>query len=139
MASSLTTRLVRLAAAGLVAVAVAGGVGAYPTWRLAGPEGLMAAAVGCGIAWLASVVGFIPGCVLMDRSPADAAKGFLAGSAIRFGAVVLFAAPVVVAGPLRRTPLLLWTGIAYMVVLAVDTVLVARLLKQSISHKNDNA
>ena len=130
MGSSRTTRVVQMAAAGLAAVAAVAGIGAYPTWRLAGSDGLVAAAVGCGIAWAAGVVGFIPGCVLLDRSPAAAAKGFLAGSAIRFGAAALFPAPVVAFAPLSRTPLLLWTGIAYMVVLAVETIIVARLLKQ---------
>ncbi len=129
-----------LAAAGLAALVVAGGIGAYPTHRLAGSAGLVGLVAGCGIAWIAAVLGFVPGCLMLERAPQNAAKAFLAGSAIRFGVAVLLALPVALADVLETTPLLLWVAIGYMVVLLVDTTLVVSLVNRSAGkHDNDGS
>lgn len=124
-------RILRLAGAGLAALIVAGALGAYPTVRLAGSEGLPALALGCAIAWIAGIVGFIPGCLLMDTKAEQAAKAFLAGSVIRFLVAVLLGLPVVLADVVDKTPLLLWIGIGYMVVLLVETTLVVSLMNRA--------
>ena len=131
--------VLRLAAAGFASLVVSGGVGAYPTYRLAGLEGVSGLVAGCAIAWIAAVVGFVPGCWMLDRAPEQAAKAFLAGSVIRFGAAVVLALPAALAAIVPVAPLLLWVAIGYMVVLLVDTTMVVSLVNHAGNNRDDDA
>ena len=130
--------VVRLAGAGLAAVVVAAGLGALPTYRFAGADGLVAEAVGCVVAWIAGVVGFVPGCLRIDHSPTVAARAFLAGSAIRFFVAATLGVPVALSGWVPRTPLLLWIALGYLAVLLVDTAIVVRLLRTAEPVQDDD-
>ena len=130
--------VVRLAGAGLAAVVVAAGLGAWPTYRLAGADGLRAEAIGCAVAWIAGVVGFVPGCLRIDHSPAVAARAFFAGSVIRFMVAATLGVPIVLSGWVQRTPLLLWIALGYLAVLFVDTAIVVRLLRTSESVQDND-
>ena len=130
--------IVRLAGAGLAAVVVAAGLGALPTYRLAGTDGLVAGAVGCAVAWVAGIVGFVPGCLRIDHSSAAAARAFFAGSVIRFMVAAAIGVPVALSGWVQRTPLLLWIALGYLAVLLVDTAIVVRLLRKAEPAQDDD-
>ena len=106
-------RIVRLAVVGLVALSVAGGLGAYPTFRAAGSDGLVGLALGSLIVWVAGIIGFVPGCLRLERGSSQAAKAFLAGSVLRFGATVVLALLVVLTDRVSKRPLLLWTAVRH--------------------------
>ena len=131
-------RVLWLAAAGLAALVVAGTLGAYPTYRLGVSDALLGLVVGCGVAWIAAVVGFVPGCMMLDRAPRTAALAFLAGSVIRFFVAVLLGLLIVLMDLVSKTPLLLWIAIGYLVVLLVDTTLVVRLVNRSAGNQENN-
>lgn len=119
-----------LALAAAVAVLVAA-VGWLPTRRLAGAEGLTALLVACALCWLASALGGVP--ILLaarerpeetggpGRSPGNALSAVLGASLVRFVAVVGLAVAVVLSGLVAPAPLLLWTALGYLALLAVDT------------------
>ena len=122
----------------MAAVVVAAGLGAWPTYWFAGADGLVAEAVGCAVAWIAGIVGFVPGCLRIDQSPTAAARAFLAGPAIRFMVAATLGVPVALSGWVQRTPLLLWIALGYLAVLLVDTVMVVRLLRTAEPVQDDD-
>lgn len=123
-------RFLALAAAVAVLVAV---VGWLPTRRLAGAEGLTALLVACALCWLASALGGVP--ILLaareraeenggpgpGRPPGNPLSAVLGASLVRFVAVVGLAVAVVLSGLVAPAPLLLWTALGYLALLAVDT------------------
>ncbi len=103
-----------------VAAAVAAAVGAIGFWIAGGPGAGAAAAAGCGIALAASLVG---GLVIARRpdDPRTAAVSALGATGLRLGAVAALVVLVALSGRVPLKPLLLWTAIGYVALLAVDT------------------
>ena len=118
-----------LFAAGACLVGAAA-LGAYPTWVAAGEAGFVAMAVAAGIAILGAVVGHLP-TLRTASAPAEArvqaallgimARLLLTGAAV-FAFVRTDAVPA-------RLPFLLWVGIDYMTLLALETATVVRLAR----------
>jgi hypothetical protein len=106
--------------AALVAVAV-GAIGWWIAGSRGGPEAAVAAAVGCGIALAASLIGG----VAVARRPADpriAAVSALGANGLRLGALAALAILVAMSGRVSLKPLLLWTLGGHLALLAaVDT------------------
>lgn len=110
-------------AAWVVGVAVLIAVlGALPTRRLGGPEAVPAMIAGCVIGVLASALGGIP--VALGRGATDPAKrlsSMMLAMGLRLVVVVAIGAAASFSGEFPRVPLLLWIGISYVALLAVDT------------------
>jgi Na+/proline symporter len=95
-------------------------VGALPTRRLGGPGALPAMIAGCVVGALASAAGGIP--VASGRKATDPAgrlNSMLFSMLLRLALVVGLGAAAL-AGGFERKPLLLWIGISYLALLAVD-------------------
>lgn len=104
-----------------VAVTVtAGAIGAVPTRRLAGEEGLPALLAGCLIGLLSSALGGLPVALWRDRTPAGRVTAMMASTAVRLLAVAVLGIAAVLSGQLARMPLLLWIAISYAALLGVD-------------------
>lgn len=91
-------------------------------------------AVGIGTALLASLLGAVP--IAMSRDPAPAGRFvvLMLSMCIRMGlTLAVFAAAVLVAKFEPRGALALWTGVGYLVLLAVETTAVVRWSKGSVS------
>ncbi len=110
-----------LAGLSLLTVLLAAAVGAWPTQVLAGIPGLVAMAVGLGIALVASLAGLVPLVLLPGRDAQARLNGLLTGMGLRF---MLTLAPLLALLLTRRLaglPLAMWTVIGYLLLLAVDT------------------
>lgn len=98
-------------------------VGALPTRRLGGEEAIPAMIAGCVIGALASAVGGIPvGLARRGRKATDPAgrlNAMLFSMLLRLAVVVGLGAAALAVG-FERKPLLLWIGISYLALLAVD-------------------
>lgn len=95
-------------------------VGALPTRRLGGEEAIPAMIAGCLIGALASAAGGIP--VALGRKvtdPAGRLNAMLLSMGLRLALVVALGALALASG-FERKPLLLWVGISYLALLAVD-------------------
>lgn len=105
-------------------------VGVFPTQRLAGREGLLAMGVGIGISCLASIGAAIPLAFNRDMSPASRQIATLGAMAIRmFVTLVLFATCALCAW-VPNKPLAIWTGMSYLILLAIETTMAVQLLKR---------
>ena len=101
-------------------------VGWFPTRWLAGPAGTPAMLAGCGIALAASLVGGLPiacgGHGGGGSGPGAAAVvRALAGIGLRLAVAVVLAAAAALSGRFAVAPLVAWTALSYLVLLAVDT------------------
>ncbi len=112
--------------AGCVALVAAGWV---PTARAAGREGIAAMLLACA---LSTAIALLAGWVSVRRAGAAAselATGILAGQALRLG-LTLAAVAVVVFGQLAaRKPFVLWVGISYLSLLAVESWMLLRVAR----------
>ena len=108
-----------LAWAAVVAVAV-GAIGAWPTRRLAGDDGIPALVAGCLIGFLSSALGGLPIALVRNRTPASRMVASMGAMGVRLLAVVVLGAAAVLSGWFARTPLLLWIAVSYAALLGVD-------------------
>ncbi len=117
------------AAGMLVATALLVALGWMPTQRLAGAAGVRAMLLACGLsAAIALLAGWIS-VVRVSAGPAALATGVLAGQALRL-LLTLGAIAVVVFGQLAaRKPFLLWTGTSYLSLLAIESVMLLRVVR----------
>lgn len=113
----------RFLAWALAAVVLAAALGFVPTRRLGGEEGLAAMIAGCVIGWAASALGGIPVVVSRGKAatPAGRLQAMLASMGLRFAVVLALGAAAAFSGWFSLKPLLLWIGISYLALLAVDT------------------
>lgn len=104
-------------------------LGWLPTGRLAGADGVAAMLAACAIGLVGSLVGGLP-VALAARADRSAPSGrpatppvfrAMAGTGLRFAVVVALVAAVGLSGRLPLRPLLVWTAISYLALLAVDT------------------
>lgn len=104
--------------------------GAWPTHAVAGPAGFVGMAGGAGLALVGAIVGFLPlRSAAARRGPEHCAQAWLIGLGLR-----LFLTMGVLFGfwgaeVAWRAPLLIWTGVLYVVLLALETVVVARTMR----------
>jgi len=115
--------------AGLTAVGLAL-VGAWPTWRLAGGEGLSGMAFGIGIALVGAWAGSAPTCLYLRKPPIEHPTGIMLGLGVRFAVTVGLLLAVWLHGTFESKALPLWVGIAQFVILAVDVTGLVNLLKR---------
>ena len=108
-----------LAWAAVVAVAV-GAIGAWPTRRLAGDDGIPALVAGCLIGFLSSALGGLPIALVRGKAPASRVVASMGAMGARLLAVVVLGAVAVLGGWFARTPLLLWIAVSYAALLGVD-------------------
>lgn len=97
-------------------------VGALPTRRLGGEEAIPAMIAGCVIGALASAAGGVP--IARGRrvtDPAGRLTVMMFSMVLRLAVVAVLGAAAALSGGFERKPLLLWIGIGYMALLAVDT------------------
>jgi hypothetical protein len=114
----------RFLAWGLAAMVVVALLGFVPTRRLGGEGAVRSMTAGCLVGWLASALGGIP--VLLGRKAAETTaagrlQAMLASMGLRFGVVLALGAAAAFSGWFDLKPLLLWIGLSYLALLAVDT------------------
>lgn len=105
----------------VVAAAVAA-LGAVPTRRLAGEDGIPALLAGCLIGAIASLAGGLP--VFFGppaASPAGRLQATLLAMAVRLGVVLALGLAVALSGWFERVPLLIWIAVSHLALLVVDT------------------
>jgi hypothetical protein len=116
--------LLRFGAVASLSLAALCAVGAWPTSRWAGAEGLVAMGLAAGVCLAGALAGWIPLARLaaQDAEPADRANAVLAGLAVRLG-VTLAGVLAVLLGRLvaERGVFLAWIGIDYAVLLVLET------------------
>ena len=106
-------------------------IGYAPTLRLVGATGIPAMLAAIGITAAGSLLGAIPPVVALQRDGMARHNAILLGMTIRMFATMLLAAALGLSGLVVVKPLLLWTAIAYLAFLGVDTGSVAWLLKRN--------
>lgn len=110
----------RFLALAVVVTVVVGAIGAVPTRRLAGEEGLPALLAGCLIGLLSSALGGLPIALWRDRSSAGRVTAMMAASMARLVAVAVLGTAAALSGRFALMPLLLWIAISYAALLGVD-------------------
>lgn len=110
----------------LVSVLVVGLLGWWPTRRLAGDQGLIALACGCGISLAGSLLGALPLAIAgtaVERPQSDSPLARILGpTAIRLTVVLVAGVAAALSGWFSISPLLIWLAISYIVLLPVDTL-----------------
>ncbi len=115
----------RFAALSAAVAALLAAVGWVPTRWLMGGESAEAAAAGramlagCAIGLVGSLLGGLP--VILGGGRTAPVFRALAGTAIRLAATAALAAGAALSGRVAVVPLVAWTAISYLVLLAVDT------------------
>ena len=95
-------------------------VGWVPTSRLAGPGGIPAMALGCGIGLAAAAAAGVFLVTMAAETPeARMQRAFLA-MLVRLAVAVLLGAAAVISGEVARQPLLVWIAVAYVVLLPLE-------------------
>jgi len=99
--------------------------GWFPTRWLAGPAGTPAMLAGCAIVLAASLVGGLPiafgGGNSGGRPGVPPVLRALAGIGLRLAVATVLAAAAALSGRFAVAPLVAWTAVGYLVLLAVDT------------------
>jgi len=121
---------VRLALTSLVAAIAVLLAGYWPTRTLGGSDGVAGMTYGLGAALLAAFCGLIPIVHSLGRDAQARVAALYVAVAVRFVVAIATALVLVVGGAPGRVWLLLWTGIGYLVLLAVDTVGIVRQLNR---------
>ncbi len=110
-------RFVGLAVAVAAAVAVAGYL---PAVHFGGAAAVPALLLGCGIAAIASAAGGVP-IALASPDPIRRPQAILLSLGLRLAAVVALGAAALASGRFSGKPLVVWTAIAYVAQLVVDS------------------
>jgi len=120
----------RLVVAALVGAVALAAVGAVPTLRQAGQAGLVAMGAGIGITMIASILAALP--IAYSRAPTPASRqiAFMGAIAARMFATLILFAVLVLTKSVATRPFAIWTGVSYLVLLAIETVTAIRLIKR---------
>ncbi|MCJ7544913.1 MAG: hypothetical protein MUP47_10205 [Phycisphaerae bacterium] len=109
---------------------LAGAIGAWPTWRLAGQEGLvgevLAAAIVLPIVLASAVIVW----AVASHGPGLAAAAFMAAGVVRLAAVVATALILYQFVRPHTVAFLIWVGLLYLVTVIGEGVWLARALKR---------
>lgn len=118
-------RYLRFAAQATAVGAVLAVAAVALTRELGGPGARPAALAGLAVCWIGSLVGGVPllraGRGGGAAAPGAMVTGALAAMGLRLLVVAAGAAVLALSGAVPRAPLLLWTGVGYLALLAVDT------------------
>ena len=95
-------------------------VGYLPTRRLGGDPAVLAMVVACAVTTLASALGGIP-MLVAEGEPRKGLQIGLLAMILRLAVVVSVGAAAGIGLGLSSMPYLLWLGVSYLVLLAVDT------------------
>lgn len=105
-----------------LAVAIAAGVGYYPTIRLAGDQARGAMLAGCLVGLAANWAGWASLRLASFHDRTRRPIAVLTATAVRFAAVLLLALAAALSGWFQRGPLLIWVVISHLVALFVETL-----------------
>lgn len=114
--------MLKPAGLGVLAVAMAAGVGYVPTLRMGGDEGVTAMFVGCAVGLVSNWIGLAATAGAFRGDPARRPLAVLLGTTIRFLVVLGFAVAGALSGLMQTGPLFIWISISYLIVLLIDTV-----------------
>lgn len=126
---SVTSTLLRFAGAAALSMAAVCAAGAWPTWKVAGADGLAGMGVAAGISFLGAVLGFLPTAAAPARYESRIHAAML-GVGIRMlvTATVVFGVVWTGAAPARGA-FLAWVGIGYATMLVLETAHVLRVVR----------
>ena len=114
----------------LAAGVVAGGIGAYPTWKLSGPEGLTAMLAAGGLV----LAGMLVSAAVITRAarsgPGRAAFAFIVCSAFRAIISVLAGGVICALTSLPPRVLLTWLAMFYLAMLAAEAACLVKALRR---------
>ncbi len=112
-----------------VSVLILAAVGYWPTRNLGGSKAVSAMLGGCAVCLVSSWCGGLP--IVLARSLKNAAmvNAALGSMLARLMAVMMFGAMTVFSGWFERSPLLIWIGIGYVVMLVPDTLFALQATK----------
>ncbi len=120
---------------GCAAVTIA--IGYIPTKNIAGVDGVYAMLAGVAISWISSCVGAIPVAYRLSSDQAgNAANAILTATMVRFMVVLMLVAAMVFSGIVDRNVLVLWVGISYLLMLAIDTLFAIAVMKRQSGNGN---
>jgi hypothetical protein len=122
-----TLTLPRFAGIATAALAAVCAAGAWPTWRVAGTDGLVALATAAGISLVAAVVSYLPSASAVGGKPQARLQAAMLGIGVRLFVMIAgtFAVLALDALP-ARMPFAIWMGIDYATLLLVETRTVLR-------------
>jgi hypothetical protein len=123
--------LVRIALLSVATAVGAAAIGYFPTQAASGTPGLAAMAVGLAIAWCGLLAGLVPWILALHSGPRQQLGGMLAGMAVRFLLTLALLLAALLSCFWPRLPLAVWTGIGYILLLAVETAALARYAKRA--------
>lgn len=118
-----------LAGAAAAMVAASSAIGILPTYRMGGAQAAVAMGIAAAVVWIVSAAGSAPVAFSRASDPRAVFVAVQIGMGLRFALTLAAASALALGTALPRTPLLLWIGIHYMLVLAVTTVLEVWLLR----------
>ena len=104
-------------------------VGYWPSANWAGPQGVAGLLAGVAIALVGGWVACCPVVGSLRKSAAERVNAILLSIVLRFVITLALAAAAALSGLFAPKPLILWVAIAQLIVLAVDTVGLVRLVK----------
>lgn len=117
-----------LVSSGIV-LALLVGLGWMPTRRLAGEAGTVALGIGVAVSWIGAALGAIPVVAAVARGGSARPIATIGQAmALRAGATVAGALAAILGSELPRTTLAIWIGLAYAVLLVVETRWMTRWL-----------
>lgn len=120
-ASSTTAQFLKYVFVALAISLLLVAVGYLPTKRLAGSAGVTAQWIGCGISLVGSWLGYLPIAWAARRQSQSAYSAVFASMGIRFAVVLTGVVAVALSKIVPQAPLLIWTAISYLALLASDT------------------
>jgi hypothetical protein len=122
-----TPALLRFAGAAAATLAALCAAGAWPTWKLAAEDGLVAMGVAAGLSLLGAVVGFLPSASAQSATYAARMSAATLGIAVRLFVTLVgvFVALQVLPGS-ARWAFVAWVGIDYLTLVVVEIRLVLR-------------
>ena len=106
-------------------------IGYWPTVSHAGSAGVAAMLAGIGVSLAGGWIGSLATIAYLRKPPREHPNGILLGLVVRFAVTLALALAAWLAGPFERLPLLLWVGIAQLVILLVDVLGLVGLLKRA--------
>jgi uncharacterized membrane protein len=122
---------VRLAGLSLGLALVLALVGYVPTRAWAGAAGLVGMSAGIIVALVAALAGLVPPLLALREAPARRVGAMFRGIAVRFAVVILLTGAALLSGQFERRSLLVWMLIAYVALMILDSVVLARLAARS--------
>ena len=87
--------------------------------------------VGISISLLGGWAGTLPTIACINKPPREHAAGVLGGLGVRFAVTLGLAVAILLTGAFAKVPLLLWVAVSQLVILVVDVLGLAALLKRA--------